>query len=307
MSKFQRSWALFKCSLRVLRENPKLLLFPIVVSILTCVIALFFIAPLAFWNTGHTFLEAEHWKIVGNHLGSWSERTGGAHPNMLGLAALAAVYMVSVFLATFFNVAFYNEILHALNGQSVSVRGGFRFALTRLRAIVMWSLFTGLVGLAIKSLEERVGWLGRWIVRLVGIAWSVACVFVVPAIVRQENHANPLRFLKSSAAVLRKAWGESLIGYVGLQFGGWLALGISVVFLGLAIFLSVVLQTIWVVVIAGVVWLAGLIVFVYLLGVAGQVYRCALYIYATEGVVPEPFETDQMELAWKVKAARKAR
>lgn len=296
--------------MRVLRENPKLLLFPIVVSILTCVIALFFIAPLAFWNTGHTFLEAEHWKIVGNHLGSWSENTGKAHPNMLGLAALAAVYtvyVVSVFLATFFNAAFYNEILHALNGQSVSIRGGFRFALTRLRAIVMWSLFTGLVGLAIKSLEERVGWLGRWIVRLVGIAWSVACVFVVPAIVREESHANPLRFLKSSAATLRKTWGESLIGYVGLQFGGWLALGISVVFLGLAIFLSVVLQTIWVVVIAGVVWLAGLIVFVYLLGVAGQVYRCALYIYATEGVAPEPFETNQMELAWKVKAARKAR
>jgi len=31
------------------------------------------------------------------------------------------------------------------------------------------------------------------------------------------------------------------------------------------------------------------------------VYRCALYIYATEGVVPGKFDKELLDSAWKVK------
>jgi hypothetical protein len=36
-------------------------------------------------------------------------------------------------------------------------------------------------------------------------------------------------------------------------------------------------------------------------GVANPVYRCALYIYATEGVVPGTFDKELLDSAWKVK------
>jgi hypothetical protein len=39
----------------------------------------------------------------------------------------------------------------------------------------------------------------------------------------------------------------------------------------------------------------------YVSGVAGHVYRCALFKYATEGVVPEPYDQDLLDMAWKVK------
>jgi len=45
-----------------------------------------------------------------------------------------------------------------------------------------------------------------------------------------------------------------------------------------------------------------LVVVSYLLQVASQVYRCALFIYASEGVVPGPYDQDMMDLAWKVKS-----
>jgi hypothetical protein len=42
-----------------------------------------------------------------------------------------------------------------------------------------------------------------------------------------------------------------------------------------------------------------------LLGLIGSVvnpvYRCALYVYATEGVVPESFDKELLDSAWKVK------
>jgi len=39
-------------------------------------------------------------------------------------------------------------------------------------------------------------------------------------------------------------------------------------------------------------------------GAAGGAYRCALYIYATEGVVPEPFTEEHMQMAWHIKTPR---
>lgn len=56
-----------------------------------------------------------------------------------------------------------------------------------------------------------------------------------------------------------------------------------------------------------IVWLFSALVWGYLLHVASQVYLGALFIYATEGVVPGPFDQAQMELAWKVKSGRKSR
>jgi hypothetical protein len=35
--------------------------------------------------------------------------------------------------------------------------------------------------------------------------------------------------------------------------------------------------------------------------VAGHIYRGALYVYATEGVVPAPYTAELMDAAWKVK------
>lgn len=309
MSKFKRSLALFKCSLQVVRENRKLLLFPIILYILTCIIALFFIVPLAFWNTGHVFTEAAHWKALAGHLATWSEGPGKAkmHISMAGYGLLASIYLISVFMATFFNVAFFNEILNALNGQPVSIRGGLRFAVTRLKAIIAWSLLTGVVGLIIKSLEERVGWIGRWIVRLIGIAWSVAAVFAIPVIVREEKHTNPVLFLKTSASILGRTWGESLAGYVGIQFAESLILVGSVILFAIATLLSYWLGNFWILAVVAVAWFVALVLFSILLRVLSQVYRAALYIFATEGVVPGPFEPGQMDMAWKVMSGRKAR
>src|SRR5262245_18122236 len=45
--KISRSWQLFKCSVRVIRDHPKLLAFPMVTGVITGLIALFFLAPVA--------------------------------------------------------------------------------------------------------------------------------------------------------------------------------------------------------------------------------------------------------------------
>jgi hypothetical protein len=306
MSKFKRSWALMKCSFQVIFENKTLLVFPIILFLLTFVMAVFFLAPVVLWPTGHGLADGAHWQAVARQ---WTVRGAGGRKivglSPAGYVLAAALYLLATCLATFVNVAFYSQILCALRGQPVSVSAGLRLAWSRLGSILVWSLFTGLIGLAIRQLEERVGLLGRWVVGLIGLAWSVASVFAVPIIVVGAEGAHPLKILKSSAATLKKTWGESLLGYLGLQFGGLVVLLGSVVLLGVAVAASIALETAWIIAITAFVWLLGILAFSYLLNVAGQVYRGALYLYAIEGAAPGPFDAEQMNAAWKMKPGGK--
>jgi hypothetical protein len=294
---------MFTTSLQVVRQNQKLLLFPIVTSVCSVVMLLFFFAPALLYPSGHALRELAHWQTLGHQLGlDFGGRRPAVHPNGIFYGYLAVAYLVSMFTATFFNAAFYHEIMKALAGQPVSVRSGLAFAWSRVRSILMWSLLAGVVGLIIKALEERFGWVGRLVMRFVGVVWSVASVFAIPVLVR-EGSTNPITTLRQSAAVLRKTWGESLAGYVGLTVGSWIMLVGSLLFLAGAVAVTVMLHSPVPILLAILVWLVAMFTLAYLVGVAGHVYRCALYVYASEGVIPAPYSAEMMDAAWKVKKA----
>jgi hypothetical protein len=215
----------------------------------------------------------------------------------------AVMYFVSMFCATFCNVAFYQQILNALNGQAVSISEGIRFAFSKWKPILMWTLFAGLVGYIIKTLEQRFGWIGQWILKLLGTAWSIACVFVIPVIITEADASNPFEVLKKSALTLKKTWGESLIGYVGVSFGGVLILLFSLIWLGCGIALSVSLHLYWLTAVIVLAWLVAIILWSYIMSVASQIFRCALYLYASQGTLPAPYTPEMAALAWKAKKA----
>jgi len=244
------------------------------------VVMLFFVAPLLVWNTGHSWLEAEHWEALGGlfvriHAAGGNSEHGTAYtPLAYGYAI--AIYLVSMFLATFSNVAFYHEILQALNGNAVSIRRGFRLAITKWRAILAWSLLSGLVGILIRTIEERLSFVARWMVGLIGMAWSVASVFAIPVIIRDAKASNPLHCLKSSALMLKRTWGETAIGYLGLQTGSLILLIGSLVLLGCATAVSVMLDNYWIIASVALLWLLTMLVVGYfedLLGSAPEDYR----------------------------------
>src|SRR2546425_251080 len=167
MSKFQRSWLLFKSSISVIFRNKQLLVFPIVIFALTLLITLFFVAPVVLRPTGHGYGEAEHWKavmepfFVESHVQTDGRTQFEFAPKPAAIAFGAVLYFVSLFLATFCNVAFTNEVLAALRGNPVSIGRGLRFACAKLKAILLWTLFAGVVGLIIKAVEEKLDFVGR--------------------------------------------------------------------------------------------------------------------------------------------------
>ena len=306
MNAFQRSWALLKSSLSVIGRNKRLLVFPVVIFVCTSFIILFFIAPPILRPTGYSYTSAEHWKAIGNSLFQNTADPAAHGGNQLTLTRGAMAYVVflyflSMFIATFCNVAFYHEILGALAGEAVSISRGLKFAFSKTGAILMWTAFAGLVGLIIKVIEERMGIVGRIIAKLIGIAWSVASVFAIPVIICQEGNLNPIKVLRGSAEVLSRTWGETLIGYAGLGIANVVIFIGSLLSLIAMIVLSASLNQIWFIVVAVAGWLVGMFVWSYVSGVASQVYKGALFVYASQGVIPTPYSKEMLDAAWKHK------
>jgi hypothetical protein len=328
MNKIKRSGRLLKVSFAVLFREKKLLLFPLIASAMAVVVALFFIAPVAFYPTGHPYFSTAHWSALGNlfEQNFAPQHHSPGQPVMVGKTGglmlltghwwaapfFAIAYFTSMFLATFSNVAFYHEIMQALNGNVVFIRRGFRLAAARWRAVLLWSLFAGLVGYLIQAIQERLVFFGRIITGLIGFVWSVACIFIIPTLVRDTENSNPIGLLRNSVGTLRRTRGETVVGFVGIQLisllsmftmiiGILLVIGIPAAFFSFAspginishlMFYQAAILLITVVVATTLSCLGGLL---------NAVYRCALYIYATEGVVPGTFDKELLDFAWKVK------
>jgi hypothetical protein len=304
LEKLRRSWQLFKRSIRVIRDHPKLLLFPLVMGAFTTVIALFFLVPVG------VAVLAPHWRGGGlaqslvNAIGFMRVQHGTTYTiqvQTLGAVILAGIYLLNMFLATMASVAFNHQIIEALNGRPVSIRRGIAAACLQWKAILFWSLLAGAVGLLIRALEERLAFVGRLIAGLIGVAWSVASLFVIPILARESQQANPFAILAKSAQIIKRTWGEMLTGYVGMQGMNILMLwasGLYWIGVGVSAFL---LSNPWLLLIMGVPWLLALLTYGYLAGIASRVYLCALYLYAADGFVASHYEAAQMSLGWKLK------
>ncbi|HEV2330212.1 MAG TPA: DUF6159 family protein [Verrucomicrobiae bacterium] len=327
MNKFKRSIRLLKTAVAILFREKKLLLFPLLATGLALAVALFFVAPVALYPSGHSYLSTAHWTVIGDRITQafLPHPPSGSHHHQMaigistGLAGgsriifqhwwitlpFVVIYFTSMFLATFCNVAFYHEIMQALNGQPVSIRRGFYFAIMRWRAVLMWSLFAGLVGYIIQFIEQRVGFLGKIIASFVGFAWSVACIFIIPSLVRDMETTNPLELLRHSSGALKRTWGEVVVGFAGFH------VAVAFIFVPIVIFVSAIGFTLGHFHFFHHMLLARLLIFAgmflmllplsWLKNVVNSVYRCALFIYATEGVIPEPFDKELLDSAWKVK------
>jgi hypothetical protein len=306
MGKFKTSLDLFKRSLSVIAQNRTLLLFPVITLGFIFIIVLFFISPFALSNTGHALTDPLHWKTLADRIKILAQNKEIVS-SAARFAWFAGVYLASIFMATFFNVAFYNEILHALNGNKVSISRGIGAAWSKIKLILIWSLFAGVVGIIIKILEDKLSFVGQWIMRFIGFSWSVASTLIIPVIIREKKSSNPVNLLKTSALMLHRTWGEAVIGYIGIGSAGFLIILLTIIpfFIISMVVIHFVMLGFWAIFAALSLALIGLIALSFLWSVVGDIYRCALYVYASEGVVPGPFDEEMMNMCWKVKSDRK--
>jgi hypothetical protein len=151
----------------------------------------------------------------------------------------------------------------------------------------------------LRAIQERVPFVGKIIVGLLGVGWSLATYMVVPVLVARD--VGPIDAIKESALLLKKTWGENIIGQVGLGAAfGFIFLGVilcgAVVIVLAALTGSMVLVGIAVVVTVLAVLITGLVQ-----SALGGIYAAALYRYATTGEGTQGFDGNAMKLAFAPK------
>jgi hypothetical protein len=187
--KLSNGWTLSMNSLKVLKENKQLIIFPVLSGIsMILIVGSFIVAMLA----------SAGWEI------------GDIHEQGTTFNYIAAFffYLVNYFVVVFFNTALIECTKDYFNGEVPSVTKGLRFSMSRLGAIFTWSLFAATIGFLLRLLQENLGWLGKIITGLIGIVWSIATFFVVP-VIAYENQ-NPLKAVKRSTQLMKEKWGQSL-------------------------------------------------------------------------------------------------
>ena len=212
-------------------------------------------------------------------------------------AALAAfpLHLIS----TFFGVAFVAVLRKRFAGEAATARDGLAFARSRLGAIAGWALLATIVGLAIQALERVRGGaaaarIAGW---LLGGAWSLATLFVVPVLASTDLGA--VSSARESAQVLRRKWGETFTGATVINAAfGLLFLPIVLVFvIGYTSFSASPAFGAIAIAIAGGL---GILVLAAQFAVDG-VFRLALYDYATEGVLRGPFSAADLDAGLRPK------
>lgn len=276
--KFSRSWSLIKASASVLRSDSELLVFPLLSSVAALLVLITFVGPVV-------LLQGVDPRAAGYDEMSW--------PMLIWLFAF---YLVNYFVIFFFNTALVGAAMIRLDGGNPTVSDGLRIAMSRARMILGYAVIAATVGLLLQLVRERSGALGRWISGLLGLAWTVATFLVVPVLV--SHKIGPIDALKESAQLLRKTWGENLIGNGGIGVVGGLAVFGTVVLGVVACVLAFVSGS----VILGVVLVVLTVLAVLAIGLIqsalSAIYSAALYRYASGGSLPKEFEPRLLENAF---------
>lgn len=274
--KVSRSWHLVKASAGVLRDDKELLLFPVVSSVATLLVAATFLLP-----------------ILG--LGLFDGRGVG----VVEMAVMFAFYLCQYTVIFFFNTALVGAAMIRLGGGDPSLGDGLRIARGKLGAIVGYAALAATVGLVLKFIGERGGALQRIAANLLGMAWTFATFLVVPVLVSRD--IGPVDAVRESVALLKRTWGENVVGNVGINLAFGLVTTLVVV---LAIGATVAAAfaggpklAIPVAVLGGIA-----VAFVAVVQAAlSGIYAAAVYRYAVDGQAPAGFAGGELATAFRAR------
>ena len=256
------TWNLVLQSFRLLRNDKKLMVFPVLSAVGAGALALPFLLALFGLRLSDSLRLADGVRWDGN---TW--------------LLVFLWYCGASFITIFFNCALAACVQMRFAGQEGTLSDGLRRAWSKVHVIFLWSLVSATVGQALEWLDSRAGWIGKVMIWLVGLSWGMATYLVVPVLVMED--AGVMDSIRRSSSLLRQTWGEQLIS--GLAFG-WIGLlfaipGIVIGVLGAngyPIFI-----------VPAVLWFATMMA---AFSAAREIFTVALYRYATTGEAPSGYD-----------------
>jgi hypothetical protein len=260
LGRLKTGLVLTKQSVGVLRDNPRLTVFPVVSG----AASLAFVAALLTPLLGAVALDVDGPVAV------------------LGLVTLAGLYLGTAFLSTFFAAALVDQTRAVLDGREPSLRAGVRAAWGVKRQLFAWALISATVGLVLNSISESSdSVVAQVLSAVVGMAWTVLTFFIVPVVVFEQPSLREM--FTRSGETFKETYGETPVSLVGINVIAALA---GVPLLGPGAYALFALDML----VVGVPLLVAGVAVVQLVSYTlGGIVKTGLYFYATEKSRPDEF------------------
>ena len=198
------------------------------------------------------------------------------------------MYVATYAIGIFFQAAVVAGATERMQGGDPTVGSALAAAGRRLGPIVMWAVVAATVGMVIRAVHDRVGFVGRIVTSLVGAAWSLATFFVVPVLVLEDRSMG--QSFTRSVSVFKQTWGETVAGGTSLGVAAACAWVTLVAIVGLLASVAGMM--------ALVVFGVGAILLMIFFSALQGVYVASLYRYATEGHATSGFDKTLLEQAF---------
>ncbi len=267
MGSVSRGFRLARASWTVVKEDRELLWLPVISFF--CSLAVMVVFGLGMWGIG---------------LPAQGE---SASPGIYVLGFV--MYVALAFVTIFFNAAVIGTAMKRLQGEDAKISDGLALARQHIGKIFVWAVVTATVGMIIRTIQERSGLIGRIVLGIVGIAWSVLTFFVVPVLLYESEGVGGS--IKRSASIFRERWGEQFIGQatIGLAF---FLLSIPIMVIGALVAAAVPILGVPLLIIA-----VGALMAV--AAACSGVFNAALYRYATTGEASGAFSLEDMNSSFR--------
>jgi hypothetical protein len=238
------------------------MLFPIVSSIGTIIVTVVFFIPL---------------------LATGVVTSGDTSGNEVLLLILAFLFYFAMYTVIIFsNTALVSAAMMRMRGEKPTVRDGFRMASERIGAILGYAAISATVGVILNMLRDEENFLGQIVASIVSVAWNLITFLVIPVLV--VENVGPIEAIKRSGSLLKRTWGEQVVGSFGI--------GMVVFLISLAVALVIGGPLVWLASLTGsdiaIALAVGVVVIIVmginLVGTAmNGIFQAALYNYATTG------------------------
>lgn len=276
--RIRRSFDLVHASARILRQDRHPVLFPVISGFTLMLVLAAFLLPLF----------------------GFKSIDGLGRPGLYSVGFL--FYVVQYFVIFYFNTALVGAVMIRLDGGNPTLGDGLRIANSRFGAILGYAVISATIGVILRSIQERVGFIGRLIVGLIGAGWAVATYLVVPVIVTRDRGA--IGSISDSAALLKRTWGENLVGQAGLgaAFGlVYFVLAGTIALLALVLVPVAAAINAWLLLAAAVFVVLAVLACALLHATLSGIYSAVLYRYAVDGSGTPGFDAGMLGSAFQRK------
>ncbi|WP_395707729.1 DUF6159 family protein [Casimicrobium huifangae] len=275
--RLSRSWQLVKASGSVLRQDKELLLFPLISSFATLAVVACFLVPLF-------------------GLGAL-DGLGGKGPMPASMYVVGFLfYVCQYFVIFYFNAALVGAAMVRLDGGNPTLGDGLRIANSKAVNILAYAAIAATVGMILRAIQERVGFLGKIVTGIIGAGWTLATSMVVPILVSRD--IGPMDAVKESAMLLKKTWGENIAGQMGIG-AAFTLIQLAIIVTGVALIVAAaVMGSATLAIILGALLVVSVIVTALTHAALSGIYSAALYRYASSGESSAGFDSAVLQQAF---------